>query len=405
MALACLCAEYAQSFSGKVSALIVDHGLRPEAAAEAEQARAWCAELGLRARILTWAGDKPPSGVQAAARRARYRLLASAAVADGCGALLTAHSADDQAETLTMRLARGAGPAGLTGMRSATAIAAGPGPAVRLLRPLLDLPRASLTSTVVARGQAYIDDPSNDDERYERVRARRWLASCASSSEFFSQSGLLATSSRMVAATERLREQEATLFEVLGGVFTYWGGASLSFTKAQRALTSSAAPGLFARLIHAVGGAEFAPEEGKAARAIEGVFSSGASSLGGVLLAVSGDRLWFFREPAGLLGREGVAPMSSVALSVDEPVLWDQRFIVRSKVSGAVLRPLGADGLKALGPQSGLFHGPQAALVGLPGIFCRNRLIAAATSPNVSASAVDMRSLIAERFAGEIVRF
>ena len=108
MALACLSAEYARNNDAHVLALIVDHGLRENSKEEAAQTVKWCEALGLEAKLLRWEGEKPTSQIQEQARAARYRLLASACNEAGVDTLMTAHSADDQAETVFMRLARGA---------------------------------------------------------------------------------------------------------------------------------------------------------------------------------------------------------------------------------------------------------------------------------------------------------
>ena len=141
MALARLSAAYAKKTGVRVLALTVDHGLRQESAEEAVQTAKWCKAAGLKHRLLRWEGAKPASGVQDAARRARYGMLVRAAEDVGFDALLTAHSADDQAETVFMRLARGAGAQGLAAMAEKTKVAAGVGAGLRVdasLRGLLD---------------------------------------------------------------------------------------------------------------------------------------------------------------------------------------------------------------------------------------------------------------------------
>ena len=223
MALARLVADYGRDNGAQIIAYSVDHGLRPEAAAEAAQAGKWCNAIGLNHRILTWAGEKPASGIQAAARNARYRLLAQAAADDACSAVLTAHNADDQAETVFMRLARGAGPHGLAAMGDEILIAAGPGLPVRLLRPLLCFTRAQLTETVDKAGQEFIDDPSNEDPHFERVRTRALLAALEEQN-LLTSVALNRTASKLAAAAARLRRQEDDLFTALGGCFLFMGG-------------------------------------------------------------------------------------------------------------------------------------------------------------------------------------
>jgi tRNA(Ile)-lysidine synthase len=168
MALAALAHAWAAERQGRVQALIVDHGLRPEAAAEARSTQERLATLGIAAETLLWSGAKPATRLQQAAREARYRLLFEACRRHGILHLLTAHHAGDQAETLAMRLARDSGPDGLAGMAALVEHRD-----ARLLRPLLAVPRARLTATLRARGIGWIDDPSNQDRRFERVRVRQ----------------------------------------------------------------------------------------------------------------------------------------------------------------------------------------------------------------------------------------
>src|SRR5690606_8891238 len=150
----------------------VDHGLCKEAAAEARYAGVLAQELGVPHRILRWKGEKPASGIQAAARKARYRLLLEACRKVGAGDLLVAHHLEDQAETFLLRLARGSGVDGLAAMKPVRLLSEGE-PHVRLLRPLLDLPRERLHATVARSGLVPVSDPSNEDERFDRVKARK----------------------------------------------------------------------------------------------------------------------------------------------------------------------------------------------------------------------------------------
>lgn len=160
----------AASFPGRVRAATVDHRLRAESAAEAAFVEGVCRDLGVPHAILV--PDAPIRGnIQSAARATRYALLADWARREGIACLLTGHHADDQAETLLMRLNRGAGLAGLAGIRAATMIAG-----VRVLRPLLGWRRGELAAICAAAGLEPVDDPSNADPRYDRVRLRAALA-------------------------------------------------------------------------------------------------------------------------------------------------------------------------------------------------------------------------------------
>ncbi|QMW23049.1 tRNA lysidine(34) synthetase TilS [Sandaracinobacteroides saxicola] len=152
-------------------ALTVDHALRAEGAAEAAAVGMLCRRLGIGHRTLRWEGPKPAAGVQAAARAARYALMRDACVAAGVRWLLTAHTADDAAETLLMRLNRGAGVRGLGGIRARRDL----GDGVTLLRPLLGVRRADLHAALPPDWPV-VSDPSNEDARFTRTAVRRLLA-------------------------------------------------------------------------------------------------------------------------------------------------------------------------------------------------------------------------------------
>jgi tRNA(Ile)-lysidine synthase len=163
-------------------AATIDHGLRPESAREAHAVKRLAAGLGIRHRILRWTGPKPATGLQAAARTIRYRLLAAAARSAGASHMLTAHTLDDQAETVLFRMARGSGLSGLGAMARETVLVGLPRPAsgeIVLLRPLLAVPKARLIATLTARGIAFIDDPSNRDPRFTRTRLRALMPTLA----------------------------------------------------------------------------------------------------------------------------------------------------------------------------------------------------------------------------------
>ena len=159
---------------GQVEAATIDHGLRPEAPDEAAMVAAVCDRLEVRHATLTarWS-ELPETAIQERARNQRYRLLGYWAEERGLDVLATAHHAEDQAETVLMRLARGSGVRGLAGMRPRSV---SPGVHIRLVRPLLGWRRAELEQVCSAAGVTPAADPSNQDERFERVRVRRALA-------------------------------------------------------------------------------------------------------------------------------------------------------------------------------------------------------------------------------------
>ena len=192
-----------------VSVATVDHGLRAESRAEAEAVSALCAARGLPHAILSWSGDKPASGLPAAARAARYRLLGAHAREIGADTIATGHHADDQAETVLMRLLRGSGPAGLAGMgRMAPAPWAG-GEGLTLARPLLGCAKAKLVDICRAEGLRFVEDPTNADETYRRPQLRRLAALLAQ--EGLGRAELTRLAARAARAEQALGSHVAAL--------------------------------------------------------------------------------------------------------------------------------------------------------------------------------------------------
>lgn len=186
-----------QAQGPRLAVATVDHGLRPESAAEAQAVAAAAAALGLDHRICRWTGEKPARGIQAAARAARYRLLAGTAADCGATAIALGHTRDDQAETVLLRLARGSGLSGLAAMRIEA-----PRGALTLLRPFLDVPKARLVATLEAAAVPYARDPGNADPRFARPRLRTLAPALAA--EGIDAAGLARLARRMARADAAL---------------------------------------------------------------------------------------------------------------------------------------------------------------------------------------------------------
>jgi tRNA(Ile)-lysidine synthase len=172
IALMVLAARWANALKKKPELIVatVDHGLRKEAKREAADVAKLARKLGLKHRALKWTGKKPATGLQQAARLARYRLLAGAARKVGATHILTAHTLDDQAETVLIRMSRGSG---ITGLGAMARVASVPGERdVKLVRPLLDIPKTRLIATLRAAKTPFATDPSNRDPRFTRARLR-----------------------------------------------------------------------------------------------------------------------------------------------------------------------------------------------------------------------------------------
>jgi tRNA(Ile)-lysidine synthase len=151
----------------RLIAVTVDHGLRSEAAAEARQVKRLARSLDVPHRTVRWTGAKPKTGLPAAARAARYRLLAQAARTGGATHILTAHTRDDQAETLLMRMLRGSGISGLAAMARESER-----DGVRLARPFLDVSKSRLIATLNKAKVSFANDPTNRDPSFTRPRLR-----------------------------------------------------------------------------------------------------------------------------------------------------------------------------------------------------------------------------------------
>jgi tRNA(Ile)-lysidine synthase len=334
MALTLLAQAWAEAHGGAVAALTVDHGLRPEAAAEAAQVGTWLAARGIEHRILTWHGPRPAHGIQAAAREARYRLLEEWCAEAGVLHLLLAHHREDQAETVLLRLARGSGLDGLAGM-SATVER----PACRVLRPLLPVPRARLVATLQAAGQGWIEDLSNHDRRFARARLRQRMAPLAEAGVAVEQ--LAAAAARLGRARAALEAEVAVLLARCAAVhpagFARFDAAALAAAPAEVGLRALAA------LLLVVGGATYAPRgvrlERLHRRLHEGL--GGGTTLGGCRILPRRGGVLVCREPAAM-----AAPVAAPAGST---VTWDGRFRLRLLAGAPAGLNLGASG--AAGPE------------------------------------------------------
>ena len=297
----------------KISVLTVDHGLRPEAGAECARVVGWAKALGLDGHMLAWRGKKPVSGLQAAARAARYGLLRDWCLGHGATLLVTAHTLEDQAETVLMRLARGSGVRGLSGMRADET------GAVLLDRPLLKVSRAELRATLSAAGHPWIDDPSNDDDHFERVRLRK-------AAPVLSELGLTA---HAVARSAMRLERALAAIESFASDFM-----ARSVEVRPEGFATVDAPGfaklddeiaiqVLERLLERMGGASAAPRL-VAVEALQHWLRGGESqarTLSGCRIARRKRHILIGREP----GRISAQP---VAITEGQSLLWDNRFTV-----------------------------------------------------------------------------
>ncbi|WP_052715863.1 tRNA lysidine(34) synthetase TilS [Devosia chinhatensis] len=291
----------------------LDHGLRAEAAAEVAMVIAAAKSLGLEARALAWAGEKPQSGIQEAARIARYRLIGEAMRADRATLLLTAHHRADQAETVLMRLAHGSGVEGLRAMAPLTQVKGVP-----ILRPLLDVEPASLAALLPGAGLTPAQDPSNHDMGYERVRWRRLLPTLA-------EEGL--DSATLARFATRMAEADMALSQMADAAFEEWvrldgfGAASMP-SAALLGLSPAIGRRVLGRVLNIVGGRQKPRALGQVERLYDQIAETGlprAATLMGAVIRIKGEALSISREPGRALpGEQGLPPNCAL--------IWDERF-------------------------------------------------------------------------------
>lgn len=306
----------------RITVLTVDHGLRPEAAEEVALVQRQAQALGFSCMILRVQGmGAQASRIQERARRARYRLLGQWCFKHGA-ALATAHALEDQAETFLMRLARGSGIDGLSGMAAEGAVPFLEG-FVPLLRPLLSVRRARLAATVKAAGLSWVEDPSNRDVRFERVRMRALLPQ-------LEKTGLSAEAiARSMRRLQMVRHSmNRCLKEVIAGRFIHHAdlGWGLLPCEAFHALDEALRVRFLAFVIRLYGhgqGASLADIErlahGLQQRIENASLSAGGFTLGGAAVLLRRQNLIFGRETGRI---EDV-----LKLSPDMPHgVWDRRF-------------------------------------------------------------------------------
>ena len=331
MALALLASHWATAAGGAAVALVVDHGLRPESSSEAVQVGGWLAARGIAHRILKWEGPKPPTGLMAAARAARYRLLLDWCATNGVLHLLLAHQADDQSETFLLRLSRASGSVGLAAMPTVSERSE-----ARVLRPLLDVPHARLTATLDAYGQPWLEDPSNRDPRFARARLRAILPTLA---ERGMGSGRFQSLSGRFAAQRRAAEWRLADFLARSVAIHPEGWASLDHGLL-RAATFETACAALTRLALTIGGRDYPPRAERVARLAEAFRGQqpATRTLGGCLFIVRRAQILIAREPAAMSPPRAVNPGATV--------MWDDRFVVN--VESRRLGEVRIEGLGAL---------------------------------------------------------
>lgn len=339
-----------------VEAVTVDHGLRPESADEAAFVARFCAARGIAHSTLRWDGSGAQGNLMDAARRARFRLIGAWAQARGVGAVALGHTGDDQAETFLMRLAREAGLEGLSGMRESFESGG-----VLWFRPFLSQTRAELRDHLQRQGIGWIEDPSNANERFDRVKARKALAALA-------PLGITAGTLSTVVGHLAMAEQSVlwSLEHLVKAHVRFDAGDVVIDAHGFR---DAFDPETGRRLLNAallwVSGAEYPPRAAKVIDVLTSWRTRRDRTLHGCRLLVTDDALRITRELRAVAGLR--LPFGQV---------WDGWRIEGPEQPGLTLAALGPEGLRQLGEGRSRAV-PRASLLASPALWQGETLIAA----------------------------
>lgn len=335
LALAVLLDEWARARDGAVQALTVDHGLRPESGAEAEWVGEVLAAMGIAHAILPWTDAKPDKVRQEHAREERYLRLREHCGEAGILHLAIAHQREDRAETVLLRIAAGSRLDGVAGIAHAREM-----PELRLIRPLLDVPKARLMATLRARGLSWVEDPSNRNPDFARVRMRRRMPVLAA--EGIDVACLNAFAGCIGRARQMLEDAQNRL--LAQAVMLHPAGFARIDPAAFAAWPDSVSFGALSRVILAVGGLVYPPRTARLDR-LHAALHEGLArprTLGGCRI-VPRDGAWLIvREP----GRTPCMPVEP-----GQSLVYDGRFEVAVRPdapAGLEIAPLGQAGWAAL---------------------------------------------------------
>lgn len=356
IALLHIAARLAPVMGWSVHAVTVDHGLRPEAADEARFVARFCRKLQINHSKLKWTHREISGNLQDQARKARYGLISDWAKKRGIGHVVVGHTADDQAETFLMELARQAGLDGLSGMRREWRA-----DGVCWLRPLLDITRSDLRDYLTRHDISWVDDPSNEDTRFTRVKARKIISDLAPLG--ITQEKLAGAAARLSAAREGVEAAVSELAmrigkEVAGEVIFDFGAFQAAQPELRRRLLLGA--------LKWVSGNPFSPRADSLERAETKILSSMGVTLHGCRIRVTQRDIRIFRE---------VKAVAEIASKPQD--LWDGRWVMRGQNKrGLIVRALGAEGLK-LCENWRLEKASREALLVSPSVWRGKKLIAA----------------------------
>lgn len=366
LALLYLLNDICSRAGGVLQAVTVDHGLRSGSDAEAEMVADQCARLGVSHQILCWQGWDKRGNLQDEARRARYGLMADWARAERLDAIALGHTADDQAETVLMRLARRSGVDGLSAMsprRKADEMI--------WLRPMLGLKRNDLRSYLTGAGITWVEDPSNEDTRFDRIKARRALDALA-------DIGIDADSLSVVAHNMNEAREALEVFtqNAARDCIRLSHGCVVFDRDKLLALPSEVQRRLWCHVLDWTNPSPYPPRRAALAQLLGAVDAQQATTLGGCVIKCRKGEVWLFREFNQVSNH--TAPSQQV---------WDGRWqCIRTGPSGVSdgmeLRVLGANGLKQCGNWRDL-NLPRGILLSHPALWHGDTVLSSPTAkPN-----------------------
>lgn len=329
MALTLLTDIWAKAQGGTATALIVDHGIRKNSATEAAAVARELSRHCVKSQTLRYGGPKIRQDIQASARDVRYRLLTDWCAANGCLHLAVAHHLEDQAETVLLRLSRGSGTDGLAAMAPVVET-----PTLRIMRPLLHVSQAKLMATLTQRNASHVDDPSNRNTAFARVRIRKISTSLAD--EGMTPHRLSATASSLARARSAIEGEVAALLARTTVLFPEGYGRVTS--DLMRRAPEEIALRALARLMMCISGNDYPPRLARIERLYDWIRNGapgGGRTLSGCRVLPQGDRL--------LVCRETHAAKESIPARGE--ILWDGRFrlLFPARALGEIRR-LGNDG-------------------------------------------------------------
>jgi tRNA(Ile)-lysidine synthase len=358
MCLAYLCDQCSQFQKADMVALIVDHGLRPESSREAAWVQKFLEKKGISAEILVWEGNKPKVNIHQHARKARYKLLTEYCKTNDIEYLLVAHNLEDQAETVLLRIYRGSGIDGISGISSKVKMNG-----VTIMRPLLKCSRKQIEATLEQAGWEWVNDPSNTNVKYSRTQVRNLLNGLEEKDVWVNRLCLLADN----AGRARLYLEKETKKAINSIVTIHFYGYALIDHEGFCALEEEIALRALSYCLKKISGNVYPPRFDSLKRIYKLIKQKHkiAATLWGCELKQKKQNIVIYRE---LKATEAFRPL-------EENQVWDKRYKIKPYPE-AYVGPLGSEGWKAIKATFAPKNKPEAPFVSIfytcPALFDKN---------------------------------